>query len=67
VINKAFRIGKRSVKPRLLKISLSSDVEKATILKNCTKLMPHQFIRASSLHQTLLLKNKNITKNSEQN
>ena len=35
--DKAFRLGKRSSKPRLLKISLSSDQEKASILKNKLK------------------------------
>ena len=38
VINKAFRLGKKDAKPRLLKISLSSDTEKTTILKNSMKL-----------------------------
>ena len=38
MINKAFRLGKKGVKPRLLKISLSSDIEKATVLKHSTKL-----------------------------
>ena len=38
VINKAFSLGKKGAKPRLLKISLSSDTEKTTILKNSTKL-----------------------------
>ena len=38
VLNKAYRLGKKGVKPRLLKVSLSSDAEKAAILKNSTKL-----------------------------
>ena len=37
-IDKAFRLGKRSSKPRLLKLSLNSDQEKASILKNKLKL-----------------------------
>ena len=32
------RLGQKSVKPRLLRISVSSDHEKANILQNCTKL-----------------------------
>ena len=37
-IVKAYRLGKKGAKPRLLKISLSSVSEKATVLKNCTQL-----------------------------
>ena len=37
-INKCFRIGKKGAKPRLLKISLGTELEKAIILHNCTKL-----------------------------
>ena len=37
-INKCFRIGKKGAKPRLLKISLGTELEKAIILCNCTKL-----------------------------
>ena len=37
-IDKALRLGKRSSKPRLLKLSLNSDQEKASILKNKLKL-----------------------------
>ena len=35
---KAFRIGQRKDKPRLLKITVSTEQEKAEILWNCTKL-----------------------------
>jgi len=38
MINKAFHLGKKGAKPRLLKIGLSSDAEKSAILKNSTKL-----------------------------
>jgi len=38
VINKAFRLGKKGAKPRLLKIGLSSDIENTAIFKNSTKL-----------------------------
>lgn len=37
-IEKAFRLGKRKDKPRLLKITVSSEQEKSAILRNCTKL-----------------------------
>ena len=37
-INKAFRLGKHSDKPRLLKISVNSEAEKASLLRNATKL-----------------------------
>ena len=37
-INKCFRIGKKGAKPRLLKISLGTELEKAIILHNRTKL-----------------------------
>ena len=37
-ITKCFRLGKKGSKPRLLKISLSTEIEKAKLLRNCTKL-----------------------------
>ena len=37
-IEKAFRLGQRKEKPRLLKVSVSSKQEKAMILRNCIKL-----------------------------
>jgi len=37
-ITKAIRIGKRGDKPRLLKISVASESEKAAVMRNCTKL-----------------------------
>ena len=37
-IVKAYRLGKKGAKHRLLKISLSSVSEKVTVLKNCTQL-----------------------------
>ena len=37
-ITNAVRLGNKGAKPRLLKISVSSRQEKASILKNCTKL-----------------------------
>jgi len=37
-ITKAFRIGQHKEKPRLLKISVSTESEKAAILQNCIKL-----------------------------
>jgi len=37
-ISKAFRLGKKSDKPRLLKVSLSTTQEKALVLKNKAKL-----------------------------
>jgi len=37
-IDKAFRLGKRSTKPRLLKITLNSEQDKVSILKNKLKL-----------------------------
>ena len=37
-INKAFRLGKHNDKPRLLKISVNSEAEKASLLRNATKL-----------------------------
>jgi len=37
-VTKAFHLGKKGAKPRLLKISLSSDAEKAKIMKSCMKL-----------------------------
>ena len=37
-INKAFRLGQRNNKPRLLKISVNSEAEKALVLRNAIKL-----------------------------
>ena len=37
-ISKCFRLGKKGAKPRLLKVSLSTEVDKAKVLRNCTKL-----------------------------
>ena len=37
-ITKCFHLGKKGSKPRLLKISLSTEIEKAKLLRNCTKL-----------------------------
>ena len=37
-ITNAFRLGKKGTKPRLLKITVASDMEKGQILRNCTKL-----------------------------
>ena len=37
-IEKAFRIGRRGEKPRLLKITVASEHDKVAILRNCTKL-----------------------------
>jgi len=37
-INKAFRLGQRNTKPRLLKISANSETEKALVLRNAAKL-----------------------------
>lgn len=37
-ITNAVRLGKKGAKPRLLKVSVGSRQEKASILKNCTKL-----------------------------
>ena len=37
-INKAFRLGQRGSKPRLLKISVNTETEKASILQNRIKL-----------------------------
>ena len=37
-IEKTFRLGQRKEKPRLLKVSVSSEQEKAMILRNCIKL-----------------------------
>ena len=37
-IAKAFRLGQRRDKPRLLKVTVSTEQEKAGILRNCTKL-----------------------------
>jgi len=37
-IGKAFRLGKRGDKPRLLKVSFTSEQEKITVLQNCTRL-----------------------------
>ena len=37
-IERAFRLGKHGEKPRLLKISVTSEQEKIAILQNCTKL-----------------------------
>ena len=37
-IEKAFCLGQRKEKPRLLKITVNSEEEKALILRNCTKL-----------------------------
>ena len=37
-ITKAIRIGQHREKPRLLKITISTESEKAAILRNCTKL-----------------------------
>jgi len=37
-IEKVFRIGQRKDKPRLLKITVSSEQEKTVVLRNCTKL-----------------------------
>ena len=46
-IEKAIRLGKRtdkpsSVKPRLLKITVSSELDKAKILRSCTRLSRHE-------------------------
>ena len=37
-IEKAFRLGRRGEKPRLLKITVASEHDKVAILRNCTKL-----------------------------
>ena len=37
-VTNAVRLGKKSDKPRLLKISVDSVLSKASILRNCTKL-----------------------------
>ena len=37
-LSQAVRLGKKSEKPRLLKITVGSDEEKAEILRNCTKI-----------------------------
>ena len=37
-ISQVIRLGKRSNKPRLLKITVGSDEKKAEILHNCTKI-----------------------------
>ena len=41
-ISKAIRLGKRQEKARLLKITVSSETEKAAILRNVTKLRKQQ-------------------------
>ena len=38
IINKAFRLGQRNDKPRLLKISVNSEAEKALVLRSTIKL-----------------------------
>ena len=37
-ITKAIRLGKKSNMPRLLKVSVASESDKASIMRNCTKL-----------------------------
>ena len=37
-VEKAFRIGQWKDKPRLLKITVGSEQEKAAVVRNCTKL-----------------------------
>jgi len=37
-ITKAIRLGKKGDKPRLLKISLASDFENSSVIRNCIKL-----------------------------
>ena len=37
-VEKAFRLGQRKDKPHLLKITVNSELEKAAVLRNCTKL-----------------------------
>jgi len=37
-VTKAIRLGKRGDKPRLLKVSVASESDKASIMRNCTKL-----------------------------
>ena len=61
-ISKAFRLGQRGEKPRLLKITVVSEVEKAKILRNSTKLYMLLIILYTSkkflFHQTSHHKSK---------
>ena len=63
-ITKCFRIGKKDAKPRLLKMSLGTEVEKAKILRNCTKL--HDLKLSPDLHKVFITPDL-ITKEREAN
>ena len=52
-INNALRLGKKSTKPRLLKLSLNSIQDKAIILKNKTKLRPSN--NPSDVHKIFIM------------
>ena len=64
VINKAFFLGKKDAKPRLLRISLFCDIEKAMVLKHNSKLNSSD---VSSVHRNVFITPDLTCKEQEQN